>query len=358
MTQTFIIAEAGVNHNGDPGLALDLVDVAARAGADAVKFQTFRAEDVISAHAPKAEYQNQLTGTDESQLEMVRKLEFEEDVFFDIRKHCEDQGIQFLSTPFDIYSIRFLAGKMEMATLKLPSGEITNWPFLLEAARAGKCIILSTGMSTLEDVERALGVMAYGFLGVKGSPGKDAFQKAMDSAEGQAALQNKVSLLHCTTEYPAPVAEVNLRAMESLKAAFGLPVGLSDHTLGIAVPIAATALGATIIEKHITLDNSLPGPDHKASLEPDELAAMVEGIRAVQAAMGDGEKRPMDSEKKNALIARKSLVARVPIRTGEPFSEENLTAKRPGTGVSPRLYWELLGQPAGRDYVADELIDD
>ena len=358
MTHTFIIAEAGVNHNGDPGLAFDLVEAAAGSGADAVKFQTFRAQDVISADAPKAAYQTRVTSADETQLEMALKLEFGEDVFFDIRDRCHIHGIQFLSTPFEINSVRFLAKKMDLTTLKLPSGEITNGPFLLEAALSRKKIILSTGMSTLDEVEAALGVLAFGFLGADEPPGEEPFRLAFASAEGQTALKEKVSLLHCTTEYPAPFADVNLRAMDTLSAAFGLPVGLSDHTPGIAVPIAAVARGAPIIEKHFTLDRSLPGPDHKASLEPGELKAMVDGIRAVEMAMGDGEKRPMPSEIKNMDIARKSLVTKTPVKAGEPFSEDNLTAKRPGTGLSPMSYWQWLGRPAKRDYAADELIDE
>lgn len=355
---TYVIAEAGVNHNGDPALAAELVDAAADAGADCVKFQTFRAEDSITATAPKADYQTKSTGAGETQLEMARKLELGNEVFLTLRERCWARGIDFLSTPYDLHSIDFLIRDMGLETLKLPSGEITNGPYLLHAARAGTKLILSTGMSTLDEVKMALAVLAFGFVRPDVRPSRDMIDDAYASDAGRAALREKVSVLHCTTEYPAPFVDANLKAMDTLSAAFGLPVGLSDHTAGIAVPIAAVARGAIIVEKHFTMNHKLPGPDHAASVEPRELAAMVAAIRAVEQALGDGDKRPMPSEARNIPVARRSLVARKSIRAGEQFTEDNLGIKRPGTGVSPIRYWEWLGRKAGRDYAADELIEE
>ncbi len=356
-SRTFIIAEAGVNHNGSLDMASALIDVATASGADAVKFQTFRSSEVISRHAPKAEYQTHTTGKSESQLEMVRKLELSEQSHEILIAHAKTRGIAFLSTPFDSPSLRLLTERFGLSTIKIPSGEITNAPFLLEIARTGRQVILSTGMSTLGEVETALGVLAFGYLAnPDATPGRDAFFKAFASDAGQAALRKQASLLHCTTEYPAPYAEVNLRAMDALSAAFGLPVGFSDHTPGIHIPVAAVARGARIIEKHFTLDKTLPGPDHAASLEPTELSAMVKAIRDVEAALGDGVKRPTAAEWKNRDIARKSLMARRPIRAGEPFSVDNLACKRPGTGLQPMDYWRLLGSVAESDYAEDEPI--
>jgi len=357
MKKTFIIAEAGVNHNGSLDLARQLIDVAARARADAVKFQTFRAGEVISSKAPKAIYQRRTTGTEESQLEMVRKLELDENAHRSLIDHCRSRGIQFLSTPFDLKSVDLLAVTLDLPQLKLASGEITNGPLLLKAARTGKPIILSTGMSTLEEVETALGVLAFGYARDVEKPSLNAFASAYRSEEGRRALRKKVSLLHCTTEYPAPYDEVNLRAMETLRVTFGLPVGLSDHTTGIAVPIAAVALGAVIIEKHFTMDHDLPGPDHRASLEPDELDAMVAGIRQVEAALGSPQKMPAPAEMINRDIVRRSLVAACDIQKGDVFTEKTLAAKRPGTGISPLYYWQWIGRHAERDYREDEIIE-
>jgi N-acetylneuraminate synthase len=355
---TFIIAEAGVNHNGSIEIATQLVDVAVTAGADAVKFQTFRAGELVSRRAPKAEYQARTTATDESQLEMVRKLELSAEAHETLIAHATAKSIKFLSTPFDLPSLRLLTGRFGLDTIKIPSGEITSAPFLLEIARTGRKTILSTGMSTLHEVKMALSVLAFGYTAGAGEkPGKSAFERAFSSKAGQSALREKVTVLHCTTEYPAPYAEVNLKAMDTLGTTFGLPVGLSDHSPGIHIPVAAVARGACVIEKHFTLDRSLPGPDHAASLEPGELGEMVRAIRNVEAALGDGEKRPMASELKNRNIARKSLVAAVDIRAGHPFTPENLTAKRPGGGVSPLEYWQYLGRLASRDYKADEGIE-
>lgn len=357
MRDVLIIAEAGVNHNGSMEMALRLIDVARDAGADVVKFQTFTAENVISLHAPKAEYQIAATGVDESQFEMVRKLQLSVQDHHRLVAHCAKRGIEFLSTPFDLDSIDFLVRDLKLETIKVPSGEITNVPYLLRVARSGRRLIMSTGMSTLEEVQTALGVLAFGVThGAEARPTLAAFQDAFQSAPGQAALRARVSLLHCTTEYPSPFDEVNLLAMDTLKDAFGLPVGLSDHTPGIAVPLAAVARGARIIEKHFTLDTNMPGPDHKASLNPVELGQMVMSIRQVEQALGSSMKRPSASELKNIPVARKSIVASKAIRKGEIFSEGNLTTKRPGSGISALYYWDYIGKPAERDYLEDELI--
>lgn len=353
----YIIAEAGVNHNGSPQRAMEMVDAAATAGVDAVKFQSFVADKLVSRQAPKAEYQQQTTGVAESQLEMIKKLELDAKAHIALVEHCAKRGVDFLSTPFDLESLDLLAGRLNVSLLKIPSGEITNSLLLLKIALTGKPVILSTGMSTLGEVEAALGVLAFGYGRSRERPSAAAFDQAYCSPAGQELLRQKVSLLHCTTEYPAPFGEVNLRAMDSLRTAFGLKVGFSDHTPGIAVPIAAVACGAAIIEKHFTLDRSLPGPDHRASLEPGELKAMVEGIRQVEAALGNGLKLPTAAEAKNKPVARKSLVAARPIKKGERFTEDNLTAKRPGTGISPLYYWDWLGKAADRDYDQDEKVD-
>lgn len=352
----FIIAEAGVNHNGSLQTAMQLVDAAVAAGADAVKFQTFKAEKLVTQSASKAEYQKQTTGAAESQLEMLRKLELKYEFHFQLRDYCRRQGIEFLSTAFDIDSLAFLVNELGISRLKIPSGEITNGPFLLAHAQTGKEIIVSTGMSTLGEVEAALGVLAFGFLGWE-RPSLAAFQQAYSAEAGQAVLKEKVTLLHCTSEYPTPMADVNLRAMDVLQQAFGLPVGYSDHTEGLVVPIAAVARGAVLIEKHFTLDRSQKGPDHQVSLEPDELKQMVLDIRAVEQALGRPGKMPQALELQNRAVARKSLVAAASITAGEKFSAENLTSKRPGTGLSPMEYWRLLGHASHQDYQMDDLIE-
>jgi N-acetylneuraminate synthase len=358
MPNTFIIAEAGVNHNGSLDRALAMVDVAANAGANAVKFQTFRSEAVISRLAVKAEYQVKNTGDNESQLEMVKKLELDLPAHKQLLKHCEVRHIQFLSTPFDLSSVDMLVNDLRVSRLKVPSGEITNAPLLLRVAHSDLPVILSTGMCMLGDIEDALGVLAYGYLHSGEAPSVAGFKKAFISAEGQRHIQEKVALLHCTTEYPSPFDDVNLLAMDTLAGAFGLPVGLSDHTMGYSVSIAAVARGARIIEKHFTLDRNLPGPDHVASLEPQELASMISAIREVESSLGSPRKLVAKSEEKNLEIARKSLVAAIPIRKGERFTMENLTAKRPGNGISPMHYWEFLGSRATRNYGSDEVIID
>lgn len=354
-TATYIIAEAGVNHNGSLEMAKKLIEVAAEAGADAVKFQTFKADNLVSRTAPKAVYQTRTTDAGESQFDMIRKLELDAATHEALIEQCRRCGIEFLSTPFDEESVDLLVGKFNLPLLKIPSGDITNAPLLLKIARTAKPAILSTGMSTLGEIEDALGVLAFGYLGLS-EPSIVAFQAAYRSSDGQRALQDKVTLLHCTTEYPAPLEDVNLRVMDTMRAAFGLPVGYSDHTQGIVVPIAAVARGAVVIEKHFTLDKTLPGPDHNASLEPGELKAMVQAVRDVEQALGSGVKKPSDCEVKNMAIARKSLVAASSVKTGERFSSENLTTKRPGDGLSPMKYWETIGRCASCDYACDEMI--
>lgn len=356
MDRIYIIAEAGVNHNGSPELAKQLVEAAAEAGADAVKFQTFRAEKLASVSAQKAAYQQETTDSGESQVDMLRKLELPLDAYPELMALCKEKGVDFLSTPFETDSLRFLVEKCHIQKIKIPSGEITNGPFLLEIARTGLPVILSTGMSTLGEVETALSVLAYGYLH-DGMPRRlEDFSRAYGEAQERGILCEKVSLLHCTTEYPAPFDEVNLAAMDTMKTVFGLPVGYSDHTEGIAIPLAAAARGAVIIEKHFTLDKTLPGPDHKASLAPDELAEMVRGIRQIEKSIGNGCKAPTAREWANLAVVRKSLVAKRAIREGERFSEDNLAVKRPASGINPMRYWELLGKRARRNYEADEAI--
>lgn len=354
MGKTFVIAEAGVNHNGSMEMAKRLVDVAKASGVDAVKFQTFKAEEVVVSAAPKAAYQLSTTDASESQLQMIKGFELSFEQHREIADYCGHLGIEYMSTPFDMPSLHFLT-TMGLKRLKLPSGEITNAPLLLAAAKSGLPVILSTGMATLDEVRAALGVLAFGYTG-GGRPSLAAFKAAGTSAAGGDAVREKVSLLHCTTEYPAPFDAVNLRAMDTMRSAFGTKVGFSDHTPGITAAIAAVARGAVIVEKHFTLDQNLPGPDHKASLSPAALCDMVRAIREAEAMLGDGDKKPAACEIKNAAVVRKSLVARRAVRAGEFWSDENLTCKRPGTGLSPMMYWDLHGRPASKDYEIDEVI--
>lgn len=356
MARVFVIAEAGVNHNGDPELARRLVEAAVAAGADAVKFQTFKAERVAAATAGKAAYQQRTTDAGESQLAMLRRLELSEAAHRELMALCRARGIAFLSTPFDLESVDLLVA-LGVDRLKLPSGEITNAPLLLKAARTGLPLLVSTGMCGLAEVEDALGVLAFGMCVPAGRPGRAAFRDAYASPEGRLALARRVTLLHCTTEYPAPVAEANLRAMGTLARAFGLPAGFSDHTEGIVAAVAAVALGAAVVEKHFTLDRALPGPDHAASLTPEELAALVAAVRQAEAALGDGVKAATPSERGNMAIARRSLVAGCDLAAGETLTAENLLAKRPGSGISPMDYYEFLGRRTGRPYRADELLE-
>lgn len=355
MAKTYIIAEAGVNHNGCLNTALAMIDAAVAAGADAVKFQTFKAEKLVTAMAAKADYQKQTTGGEENQLQMLRKLELKYEFHQQLRDYCRVQGIEFLSTAFDDESLSFLVETVGVARLKIPSGEMTNGPFLLKHAQTGKPIILSTGMATLAEVEMALAVLAFGYL-AGDSPNHHGFQQAYSSEAGQAMLRRNVSLLHCTSQYPTPPEHVHLRAMETLRQAFALPVGYSDHTQGLAVPIAAVACGAVLIEKHFTLDRSSQGPDHQVSLEPNELKQMVQAIRSVELAMGQAAKLPQSVELQTREVARKSLVAARDIKAGECFSAENLACKRPGGGLSPMEYWRMLGKTSVRDYRHDDLI--
>jgi N-acetylneuraminate synthase len=354
---SYIIAEAGVNHNGSLDLARKLVDVAAEAGADAVKFQTFRAEALASAAAEKAAYQQATTGGG-SQVDMLRALEMAPADYQALRTHCQERGITFLSTPFDEQSVDLLVEGLQVPRIKVPSGEITNGPLLLHIAQTALPVILSTGMATLGEVEDALGVLAFGFLGGVEPSSRSDFGQALASEEGREALRDRVTLLHCTTEYPAPFEEINLRAMDTLRQAFDLPVGLSDHSMGTAVPVAAVARGAVLVEKHFTLDRSMEGPDHRASLEPDELDRMIREIRQVEQALGTARKGPTPSEIQNRPIARESLVAARPIEQGDRFTRENLTTKRPGDGMSPMAYWTLLGRTATRSYALDDRIDE
>jgi N,N'-diacetyllegionaminate synthase len=334
MINTFIIAEAGVNHNGSLEMALRLIDIACAAGADAVKFQTFKADKIIAVYAPKTDYQKDATGSDDSQLEMVRKLELDEAAHTKLHHYCQEKDIRFLSTPFDLESIDLLT-RLGLEIFKIPSGEITNLPYLRKLGALKKRLILSTGMADLSEIKDALDVLA------------DAGSRMED-----------ITVLHCNTEYPTHFEDVNLRAMLTIRSTFpGISVGYSDHTLGIEVPIAAVAMGATVIEKHFTLDRNLPGPDHRASLEPDELAAMVSAIRNIEKALGTGIKKPSPSELRNIFAARKSIVAAATIKKGETFTEMNITVKRPGTGINPMRWDEIIGRKAAKPYRKDELIE-
>ena len=326
----YIIAEAGVNHNGSFELACRLVDAAKAAGVDCIKFQTFKSENLVSGSAGKAEYQKDTTG-EGSQLDMLKKLELSYDEFLKLKEYCDNAGICFLSTPFDLESIAFL-DSIDMPFWKIPSGEVTNYPYLAALAKTGKPVVMSTGMCSMAEIEDAVRVLRENGT-------------------------EEIKLLHCNTEYPTPFEDVNLKAMKTMRDWFGLETGYSDHTRGIEIPLAAVALGATVIEKHFTLDRNMEGPDHKASLEPDELTEMVSGIRHIEEAMGSGVKEPSPSEKKNIAVARKSIVAKQPIRKGEKLSEDNLTVKRPGTGISPMKWKEVIGTAAIRDFAEDEIIE-
>ena len=331
--KTLIIAEAGVNHNGDIEIAKRLIVAAAQAGADVVKFQTFITAKSISQRAPKAEYQLDRTDPAETQFDMIRRLELSRVDHDALIAECRAQGVEFLSTAFDADSFDMLM-ELGIGCVKVPSGEITNLPFLRHIAGSGKPVLLSTGMATLGEVEACLNVLEAG-----GTP------------------RSRITVLHCTTEYPAPMCDVNLRAMATLRQAFGVSIGYSDHTPGIEVPIAAVALGATVIEKHFTLDRTLPGPDHQASIEPAELKSMVAAIRNIESALGDGIKRPSPSELKNIPVARKCIVAARPILSGQLFTADNITTKRSGPGISPMRWDEVIGRLAMRDFAPDDPID-
>lgn len=331
MNKVFIIAEAGVNHNGSIELAKKLIDKASEAGADAVKFQSFKAEKLVTKNAKKAEYQEETTGDEENQFEMIKKLELDYEKHRELIKYCDEKNIIFLSSPFDLESIDLLSN-LGLEIFKIPSGEITNLPYLRKVGSLNKKVILSTGMSTLGDIENALKIL-------------------------RSNGTNDITVLHCNTEYPTPIIDVNLNAMNTIRDAFKVKVGYSDHTLGIEVPIAAVALGAIVIEKHFTLDKAMEGPDHRASLEPDELKEMVRCIRNIEQALGDGVKKLTESESKNINIARKSIVASRDIIKGDVFTEENLAIKRPGDGISPMRWDEIIGRMSKRDFREDELIE-
>lgn len=333
MSKVLIIAEAGVNHNGDIDIAKKLVDVAAESGADIVKFQTFKSENCVSKNAQKAEYQLQTTNKQESQLDMIKKLELDLETHNILISYCKQKNIEFLSTPFDMESVDLLHN-LGLKIFKIPSGEITNLPYLRKIGKYNKQVILSTGMANLGEIESAIAVL-------------------VDSG----TKRENITLLQCNTEYPTPFTDVNLKAMKSLKKAFRLPVGYSDHTPGIAIPLAAVGMGAKVIEKHFTLDKNMEGPDHKASLEPCELKAMVQGIREIELALGDGIKQTSASEAKNKPIARKSIVANCAIKKGEILSESNLYTKRPAGGISPMEWDKVIGTKAIRDFEPDEMIE-
>jgi len=332
MRKVLIIAEAGVNHNGTLELARKLVDVASDCAADIVKFQTFTADSIVSRSAEKAQYQKETTSTSESLHGMIKKLELDKETHLELNTYCKEKRIEFLSSPFDNRSIDLL-DELGLERLKIPSGEINNLPYLRHIGSFGKPIILSTGMSNLSEIEAAL----------------DILEKAGTS-------RDEITVLHCNTEYPTPMEDVNLNAMLTIRRKLGVKVGYSDHTLGIEIPIAAVALGATVIEKHFTLDRNLPGPDHRASLEPGELKDMIKSIRNIERAMGDGVKKPSPSETKNIPIARKSIVVKMSIKKGEIFSDENLTVKRSGAGTSPMEWDNLIGRYSEKDYHPDDLI--
>lgn len=333
MSKTFIIAEAGVNHNGDLYIAKKLIDAASFAGVDAVKFQTFKAENLVTSSADKADYQKVTSDKDESQYEMIKKLELSYNDHIELIDYCKRRTINFLSSPFDLESIRLLVD-MGLEVFKIPSGEITNLPYLEEIGKLNKEVILSTGMSELAEIEIALNIL-----------------------ENTGTKRDKITVLHANTEYPTPMQDVNLSAMLTIKEAFDVSVGYSDHTTGIEIPIAAVALGARVIEKHFTLEKKMEGPDHQASLEPDELKNMVKAIRNIEKAIGNGIKTPSTSEIKNINIARKSIVARKSIKKGELFTIENLTTKRPGDGISPMKWYEIVGKVSNKNYEKDDLIN-
>lgn len=358
MKKIYIIAEAGVNHNGSLEIAKTLVEKAAEAGADAVKFQTFFSENLVTKLAPKALYQERNSKSTSSQYDMLKLLELSQDDHFELKVHAEMTGIEFLSTPFGLQELDFLVRKVRVNKLKMSSGEITNGMLLLEAARSQLPIIFSTGMSSIEEISDALGVLAFGYISsLDESPSMSAFSAAKESAAGIDMLRKNVTILHCTTQYPTPFAQVNLRAMGTLAQHFGLPVGYSDHTEGVMASIVAAALGATVIEKHFTLDRGMAGPDHAASIEPLELKKLVSGVREVECLLGRPEKVCNDAEGENLNVVRKSLVAKRDIRSGEIFKICDVTAKRPGGGLSPMALWDLLGHSANRDYIEDDMID-
>lgn len=358
MRRTYIIAEAGVNHNGSIELAKKLVDVAKLAGADAVKFQTFKVENIVTKSAQQANYQIENLGEVTSQYEMLKQLELSFDEFLELQQYCKSQNIEFLSTPFDFESVDFLFDELNVSIAKIPSGELTNLPFIHYIATKQKPIILSTGMATINEIHDALAFIAYGLEKSKETVTLQLVNEFYKTQEAKKVLEEYVTILHCTTEYPAPFETINLKAIQQMEREFGLPVGLSDHSEGVSVPIAAVSLGAKVIEKHFTLDRSMEGPDHRASSEPNELKTMVKSIREIELALGTGKKEPSLIELENRNAARKSLVAKKQIKAGEMFTKDNLTVKRPGNGISPKEYWSYLGKISSKSYEKDELIDE
>lgn len=354
--KTFIVAEAGVNHNGSLDRAIELIDVASDAGADAVKFQTFKAEELATSSAIKAEYQLQWTSKNETQLSMLKQLELSFEDHYAVKQHCEKRDIEFMSTAFDHTSLDFLLKEMSLKRLKVPSGEITNLPLIFSHALSGKDIILSTGMATLSEVEHALMVIAGGYLENAGQTVSRQWQSAYLRDDAKEMLRDKVTLLHCTSQYPAAANTLNLNAISTLKHAFGLNVGYSDHSLDTWASISAVTLGARVIEKHFTLDKQLQGPDHQASLEPSDLARMISHIRSVEQALGDGIKRPHPSELVNATPVRKSLVVSSPLSRGQTITQQHLSIMRPATGMPPSQFWDMIGKTASKDYLPGELL--
>ena len=355
----YVIAEAGVNHNGSQKQAFELVEAAIASGADAVKFQIFRAQDLVTSTAVKAKYQLENTAASETQHKMLQGLELPYELHCEIAAYCKTKKIDYLASVFDFKSLEYLVQHIDPPFLKIASGEITNGPFLLKHAEKRKKLLLSTGMSTIVEIEQALQIIAFGLIhGPTGDycPSIKDFEKAFVSDEGQKVLRSFVTLLHCTTQYPTPGDEVNLQAMVTINKEFGLDIGFSDHSVGDLAPTVATALGAKMIEKHLTLDKNMLGPDHSASMEQHEFAKMVDLIRSVEATLGSGVKRPTESELKNRIAVRRSLVCSRGIKKGELFTDENLSCKRPGSGISPMKYWKYLGHKASKDLGDDQLL--
>lgn len=353
---SFIIAEAGVNHNGSMDLAIELIDVAAKSGANAVKFQTFKAENLVTKEAKQAAYQIENIGKVSSQFNMLKDLEFSYEEFKQLKAHCDQRHIEFLSTPFDSASVKFLVDELKVNKIKVSSGDLTNTPLLHYIATKRKPVILSTGMATMQDIHEALAIIAYGMEYPNEDVSLMKVKSFYETKKSKEILNEMVSILHCTTEYPTPIERVNLNAINFLEQELGLNTGYSDHTEGIFVSIAAAAKGAKIIEKHFTLNRLLEGPDHRASLEPEELEEMIKAIRSTEKALGTPEKKPNEIEIKNREAARKSVVALKEIKIGEEFTKENLTIKRPGSGMPPSSYWSLIGLSASKAYKEDELI--
>lgn len=356
-TTPYVIAEAGVNHNGDMVLAKQLIKAAVEAGADAVKFQSFVVDELVTADVAMADYQKRNLGVDGNQYQMLMQLALSFEQQAELFEYATKLGITWISSPFDLKSLAYLVDELKVSFLKIPSGELTNGPLLLAAARSGLPLVISTGMANLGDVEKALEVICFGLLHPEGEPDPDSLLQAYSDKHVESLLADRLCLLHCTTEYPAPYETLNLRAMEQLGRNFGVAVGYSDHSEGIHIPVAAAAMGAKVIEKHFTLDRTLAGPDHSASIEPDELSAMVRQIRQAAMAVGNGIKRPMGQERDTASVARRRLVALQPIKSGELFSSENMGVRRHVKGISGIAYWHLLGKAATRDFAVGEGID-